>query len=72
MIPLVTPAKPEENEHSFQGAAHSAAVSASPALSDPQLLLLINSWDQIPDEIKAGILAMLQAIGISSEPIEKN
>jgi hypothetical protein len=46
------------------GGAKSGAVVEAPSLS-PELTRLIESWDDLPAAVRAGILAMVQASGDS-------
>ena len=56
-----TPVNPEENAHSPEGAAPGAAVGAENSPIDPDLQSIIERWTKLPDAIKAGMLAMVQA-----------
>jgi len=56
-----TPVNPEENAHSGDGAAPDAAVGAENSRIDPDLQSIIERWTKLPDAIKAGMLAMVQA-----------
>ena len=44
-----------------QGAAKCAAVDAQSAPVDARLAEVIDAWPALPEEIKAGILAMVKA-----------
>ncbi|MCH7685408.1 MAG: hypothetical protein IH899_01785 [Planctomycetes bacterium] len=46
-----------------QGGAESGAVGAQSALMDPDLRAVIEAWPELPDAVKAGILAMVRAAG---------
>ena len=51
----------EKNAHSGESAALGAAVSAENAPIDPELRSIIERWPDLPDAVKAGILAMVRA-----------
>jgi len=61
--PRVTPENPEENAHSREGAAQGAAVGAANTPNDPDLRAIIERWADLPDAVKAGIVAMVRAAG---------
>ena len=44
-----------------QGEAESEAVSAANVPIDPELQTIVERWPGLPDALKAGILAMVQA-----------
>ncbi len=46
-----------------QSAAESGAVEAANGKCDPNLQLIVDRWPQLPDAIKAGIIAMVRAAG---------
>ena len=48
------------------GAAESGAVDAGKAPCDANLREIIEAWPALPESIKAGILAMVQASGDQS------
>ncbi len=50
----------EENEHSGPSAAPRAAVVMDNVLPDPDLAAIIESWAELPDTVKDGILAMVR------------
>jgi len=50
----------EENAHSSDRAAQGAAVEHENAVFDPNLQVIIERWPELPDALKAGILAMIQ------------
>ena len=49
--------------HSADSAAPGAAVDPANAPTDPDLRLIVERWDDLPEPIKAGILAMIRAAG---------
>jgi hypothetical protein len=49
------------------GAAVGAAANAETAAIDPALQAVIQAWPDLPEAIRAGILAMVQAAGGRSE-----
>ena len=51
----------EKNEDSEKGAAHCAAVCAESLSADPDLQLILATWSELPQAIKAGIAAMVKA-----------
>ena len=61
MIQRVTPENPRENAHSQDGAAPGAAVGIENAPIDPDLRAIIERWADLPDAMKAGIMAMVTA-----------
>ena len=56
-----TPENPEENANSEDGAAPGSAAGAENAPIDPDLELIIHKWTDLPQTLKAGILAMVRA-----------
>ena len=60
MIPLATPKNTGDNAHSQTGAAHSAAAALAEGQSDPDLQDLIQRWPNVPEAVRAGILAMVR------------
>jgi len=44
-----------------QGEAESEAVCRNSAPFDPELAAVVEAWPTLPEPIKAGILAMVQA-----------
>jgi len=58
-----TPENPEENAHSLDSAAPGAAVGAQNTPIDPDLQAIIERWPELPDAVKAGILAMVRTSG---------
>lgn len=54
-----TPEFPEETTLLERRGAESGALAST----DPDLALLIKAWQNLPDPIKAGILAMVRAAG---------
>ena len=46
-----------------QGAAKSGAVSADPVQPDADLQLLNQVWPNLPEAVRAGIVAMVKASG---------
>lgn len=65
---LVNPEIPEENAHSGKRAAAGAAVDSRNAPIDADLQAIIERWAELPDTVKAGILAMVRAVGETSVP----
>ena len=55
----------EENEHSGPSAAPRAAVVMENSLLDPDLAAIIECWPDLPDTVKAGILAMVRGYSSS-------
>ena len=60
MIPHVTLKNPEKNAHSQSGAAHSAADEHAEGPIDPDLRDVIQRWPDLPEAVRAGILAMVR------------
>ena len=54
---------PEENALSRDSAAPGAAVDAQNTSIDPDLQAIIERWPELPDAVKAGILAMVRTSG---------
>ena len=54
---------PEENGTFPSGAAPGAAVGPENAPIDPDLRAIIERWAELPDAVKAGIVAMVNAAG---------
>ena len=56
--PLLSPGK---SPVPVQGGAESGAVGAQSTLVDADLRAIIEAWPELPDAVKAGILAMIHA-----------
>ena len=56
MIPMVNVKTVEKHAHSDSSAAAGAAV-------DTDLLTIVEQWPELPSVMKAGILAMVRAVG---------
>ena len=63
MIQHATPENPEENAHSRDSAAPGAAVGMQNTPIDPDLEAIIQRWPELPDVVKAEILAMVRTSG---------
>jgi hypothetical protein len=61
MIPSATPPNAEENGTSQDCAAHGAAVEHSQGPIDPDLAVVTDHWTDLPEAVRAGILAMVRA-----------
>jgi len=61
------PDSPEKQSDSDQGAAPGAAVGAAIGTTDHRLADLTEAWSTLPESTKAGILAMLEAVGWTEE-----
>ena len=61
MSPLVRAKKPEKNAHSENRAAAGAAVEPDNAPIDADLQAIIERWADLPEAVKAGIVAMVRA-----------
>ena len=61
MIPLSSDLNPGKQEDSDAGAAHGAAVDHAGAQLDPDLQNVIEKWAELPEAIRAGILAMVRS-----------
>jgi len=57
MSPLGSAENPEKDVNSSEG----AALSAGKVPIDPDLELIIHKWTDLPQTLKAGILAMVRA-----------
>ncbi len=57
-----TPVNVEENIHSRDCAAPGAADTTQNAPSDPDIRAIIEHWPDLPDTVKAGIVAMIRAV----------
>ena len=62
MIPPATPLDFEEKGTSQNCIAHGAAVNASEDRIDADLQMIVNCWTDLPDAMKAGIVAMVRAL----------
>ena len=60
MIQRVALENPEKNAHSQASAAQGAAVDSQNEPIDTDLLVIIERWPDLPDALKAGIVAMIQ------------
>ena len=67
MIPLATPANAEEYADSQSRAAPGAAVEPAKGQIDPNLQLVLEAWDSLPEPTKIGILAMVRAADGATE-----
>ena len=61
MIQPANPENPEENAHSRGSAAPGAAVGAENTPIDADLQAIIQRWPELPEPVKAGIVAMVCA-----------
>ena len=61
MIQRVNPENPEKNAHSENCAAAGAAVDSENGPIDADLQAIIERWTDLPDAVKAGIVAMVRA-----------
>jgi len=61
MIPRGSVENSEKDVNSSEGAAPGAALSAGKVPIDPDLELVVERWSELPDPVKAGILAMVRA-----------
>ena len=61
MIPLVSVENLEKNAPSENCAAHMSAVEIESSTIDPELKQIFDRWPNLPEPIKAGILAMVEA-----------
>jgi len=52
---------PRENEHSDKCAAPGAALEVENAAIDADLQSIVDAWPNLPEALKAGILAMVKA-----------
>ena len=57
------PNSPQKTALSERGGAESGAVAARNGPIDPDLALIIEVWPGLPEETKAGILAMVRTSG---------
>lgn len=63
MSQQVTSVNPGENAHSQSCAAPGAAVGIENAPIDPELQAIIQRWADLPEALKAGIVAIVKAAG---------
>jgi hypothetical protein len=61
MIQRVSAEDPEKNAHSENCAAAGAAVDSENVPIDPDLRAIMERWGQLPDAVKAGIVAIVRA-----------
>jgi hypothetical protein len=54
---------PEKTTLSAKGGAESGALTVTSLNIDPGLASLINAWPNLPEPLRAGILAMIRATG---------
>jgi hypothetical protein len=54
---------PENSTNPAPGGAKSGALDLTKPNIDPALASLIDAWPKLPEAIRAGILAMVQAAG---------
>ena len=57
------PQNPEENGDFPKAGAPGAAVESEIGISDPDLAVIVQRWDSLPEAVKAGIVAMVKATG---------
>ena len=55
--------KPEENDTFSNSAAVGAAVGRENTAVDPDLATIIERWTDLPEPLKAGMVAMVRAAG---------
>jgi hypothetical protein len=51
----------ELRRHATGGAAQSGAVPADPSRMDPDLMKVIDAWASLPEAVRTGIVAMVNA-----------
>jgi hypothetical protein len=56
----------EKRESTSTQAQKAAHFSAEQPAGDPDLAALVDAWPSLPEAIRAGILAMVQAAGAST------
>ena len=61
MIQRVRAENPEKNAHSENRAAAGAAVDSENSAIAPDLQRIIERWAELPEAVKAGIVAMVRA-----------
>lgn len=61
--PEHAPISPENLHISFQSGAESGARDTDSSPVDSDLTKIIHAWPDLPQAIRAGILAMIQAAG---------
>ena len=67
MIQRVTPENPRENGTFSNCAAPGAAGGIENGPIDPDLRAIIERWADLPDAMKAGIMAMVKVTGDGGE-----
>jgi len=55
------PQTSEKTTDSQPDGAESGAPAARAAISDPELVALIDAWPDLPEPVRRGILAMIEA-----------
>ena len=63
MIQRASAENPEKNVHSENRAAAGAAVDSENGPIDADLRAIIERWAELPNAVKAGIVAMVRAAG---------
>jgi len=63
MIQRVTPENPEKNIHSEKRSAPGAATEPKNVPIDPDLAAIIERWADLPEAVRAGMVAMVRAVG---------
>ena len=67
------PPKTSGRTHNSQtGGAESGALGARADLPDPTLAGIINAWPTLPEAVKAGIVATVQAVTKASQGDERD
>jgi hypothetical protein len=61
MSQQVCPVNTRKYSNPDKSAAAGAADGAETALLDPDLQLVVEAWENLPEATRAGILAMIQA-----------
>lgn len=56
-----SPQTSEKTADSQPGGAESGAPAARTVVSDPELATLVDAWADLPDPVRRGILAMIEA-----------
>ena len=58
---------PEETTHFSESGAESGANDPKNDPIDPDLALVVERWDSLPDAVRAGIVAMVKAASPGNE-----
>ena len=59
--PVLTPANPEEDADFPKVGAPGSAVETEIGISDPDLVVILQQWDSLPEKVRTRIMAIVES-----------